>query len=660
MVYFNVTGMSCAACQARVEKAVGGLPGVTSCAVSLLTNSMGVEGTASERDIIKAVEKAGYRASVRGEAGAPAGGGKAADGGMLPPDTEKPALVRRLILSAVFLFALMYITMGHRMLSLPVPPFFEGNPLALTLMQLLLAAAVMIINRRFFESGTRALFSGAPNMDTLVALGSAVSFGWSTFVFFKMCGMSASGAPVSELASVAWEELYFESAAMIPALITVGKLLEAVAKGKTTDALRDLIKLKPARARLIREGEETEVDAASLVPGDIFALKPGDSIPADGVVVGGNSSVDESALTGESIPVGKAEGDTVSAATVNVTGYLRCRVTRVGEDMSISRIIKTVADASATKAPIARVADKVSGVFVPAVMAIAAAVTAGWLIAGAGVSDALARGISVLVISCPCALGLATPVAIMVGNGLGAKNGILIRTGEALETVGKTDIAVLDKTGTVTSGKPVVTDILPAEGFDEAGLLRAALSVEAKSSHPLAMAIAAEGEARGILPADVSDFTILPGKGIEAVLEGSVIRAGNRGFISESCAGAEGLFEAGERLAAGGKTPLYFSCGDRPAGMIAGASFMPSPTIATFPIFLSASTDSDLSSGISPPATRPIPAASPIYAAVAGLSPVSMTTSTPKFPSCFTASAEPGFITSATAIMPAGLSPQEK
>ena len=433
MVYFNVTGMSCAACQARVEKAVGGLPGVTSCAVSLLTNSMGVEGTASERDIIKAVEKAGYRASVRGEAGAPAGVGKAADGGMLPPDTEKPALVRRLILSAVFLFALMYITMGHRMLSLPVPPFFEGNPLALTLMQLLLAAAVMIINRRFFESGTRALFSGAPNMDTLVAIGSAVSFGWSTFVFFKMCGMSASGAPVSELASVAWEELYFESAAMIPALITVGKLLEAVAKGKTTDALRDLIKLKPARARLVREGEETEVDAASLVPGDIFALKPGDSIPADGVVVGGNSSVDESALTGESIPVGKAEGDTVSAATVNVTGYLRCRVTRVGEDMSISRIIKTVADASATKAPIARVADKVSGVFVPAVMAIAAAVTAGWLIAGAGVSDALARGISVLVISCPCALGLATPVAIMVGNGLGAKNGILIRTGEALE-----------------------------------------------------------------------------------------------------------------------------------------------------------------------------------------------------------------------------------
>ena len=571
MVYFNVTGMSCAACQARVEKAVGSLPGVTSCAVSLLTNSMGVEGTASERDIIKAVEKAGYRASVRGEAEAPAGGGKAADGGMLPPDTEKPALVRRLILSAVFLLVLMYITMGHHMLSFPLPAFFEGNPLALTLMQLLLAAAVMIINRRFFESGIRALFSGAPNMDTLVALGSAVSFGWSTFVFFKMCGMSASGAEVSELAAVAGEELYFESAAMIPALITVGKLLEAVAKGKTTDALRDLIKLKPARARLVREGEETEVDAASLLPGDIFALKPGDSIPADGVVVGGNSSVDESALTGESIPVGKAEGDTVSAATVNVTGYLRCRVTRVGEDMSISRIIKTVADASATKAPIARVADKVSGVFVPAVMAIAAAVTAGWLIAGAGVSDALARGISVLVISCPCALGLATPVAIMVGNGLGAKNGILIRTGEALETVGKTDIAVLDKTGTVTSGKPVVTDILPAEGFDEAGLLRAALSVEAKSSHPLALAIAAEGEARGILPADVSDFTILPGKGIEAVLEGSVIRAGNRGFISESCAGAESLFEAGERLAAGGKTPLYFSCGDRPAGMIAVA-----------------------------------------------------------------------------------------
>ena len=503
MDQYIVTGMSCAACQARVEKAVSKVPGVTSCSVSLLTNSMGVEGDAASDDIIRAVEKAGYGASVKGSANAAAGkksgagsvSSMAAEEDALK-DRETPKLKRRLILSIGFLAVLMYITMGHNMLGAPLPAYFTHNHLALTLTQMLLAIIVMIINRKFFTSGFGSLLHGAPNMDTLVALGSSVSFGWSLIVFYQMCGMITNGAANADLMELYHGQLYFESAAMIPALITVGKMLEAMSKGRTTDALKSLMKLAPKTAVLLRNGEEAEVGIEEVTAGDIFVVRPGESIPVDGVVLEGTSAVNESALTGESIPVDKAEGDTVSAATINQSGYIRCRATRVGEDTTLSQIIHMVSDAAATKAPIARIADQVSGVFVPAVIGIAAIVIIGWLIAGQSVSFALARGISVLVISCPCALGLATPVAIMVGNGLGARNGILFKTSEALESAGKVDIVALDKTGTITSGEPKVTDIFPAAGHTEEELLSKADAMEEKSEHPLARAIVAEAETR--------------------------------------------------------------------------------------------------------------------------------------------------------------------
>ena len=564
MEHYNVTGMSCAACQARVEKAVSGVPGVTSCAVSLLTNSMGVEGTAASADVIRAVEQAGYGASLQGQTA------KRADADPLA-DTETPKLRRRLIASVAFLAVLMYITMGHNMLFLPVPPFFEHNHLGLALLQMLLAAAVLVINRKFFVSGTKALAGRAPNMDTLVSLGSAVSFAWSTWIFFKMTRMITDGADNTALMELYHSELYFESAAMIPALITVGKLLEAISKGRTTSALRNLIKLKPKKARLIREGKEIETDVDEVRVGDVFAVKPGDAVPVDGVVLEGESAIDESALTGESVPVDKSAGDKVSAATINRSGYLKCRAARVGEDTTISQIIKTVSDAAATKAPIARIADRVSGVFVPTVIAIAVLVIALWLVLGAKLGDAIARGICVLVISCPCALGLATPVAVMVGNGLGAKNGILIKTGEALETVGKLDVVVLDKTGTVTEGVPVVTDVVPAEGIGEDELFSVAASLEAKSEHPLARAIVAEGEKRHIAVQEAENFKTLPGNGIEAELDGAALAAGNRKMAESRNLRDEKLFAAGDALAEKGKTPLYFARGEKLLGMIAVA-----------------------------------------------------------------------------------------
>lgn len=568
MEHYLVTGMSCAACQARVEKAVSSVPGVTSCAVSLLTNSMSVDGTANENDIIKAVEKAGYGASLRDGSKKSA---SSSDIGDELTDHETPKLKKRLIVSVIFLVILMYITMGHNMLGWPVPPFFEHNHLALTLVELLLSAAVMIINQKFFISGTKALFSGSPNMDTLVSLGSAVSFAWSTFVFFKMCGMVSSGAAGTDVMRLYHDELYYESAAMIPALITVGKLLESISKGKTTSALKNLIKLKPKTARLILDGEEKEVSIDEVRPDDIFAVKPGDSIPVDGIVLEGISAVDESALTGESVPVDKTEGDHVSAATVNKSGYLKCRATHVGEDTTLSRIIRMVSDAAATKAPIARIADKVSGIFVPAVIILSVIVIIGWLIAGAEIGDALARGICVLVISCPCALGLATPVAIMVGNGLGAKSGILIKTGEALETVGRVDTVVLDKTGTVTEGNPVVTDIITAPGESESELLETAYSLEIKSEHPLALAVVSYCRDRGIFPLDVSEFKALPGNGVEAKLGFEKLSGGNRKMAESITGEMPEFFEMGEKLASEGKTPLYFLKGKRLIGMISVA-----------------------------------------------------------------------------------------
>ena len=604
MEQYIVTGMSCAACQARVEKAVSKVPGVTSCSVSLLTNSMGVEGTAPAGEIIKAVEKAGYGASVKGAgAGGSAGAGGAASGAAgsfaadeeALKDHETPKLKRRLILSAVFLMALMYITMGHNMLHFPLPKYFEHNHLGLTLTQMLLAIVVMIINRKFFTSGFGSLVHGAPNMDTLVALGSTVSFGWSTFVFYEMCGRITAGVSNMDLMELYHSQLYFESAAMIPALITVGKMLEAMSKGRTTDALKSLMKLAPKKAVLLREGAEVEVGIEEVQAGDLFVVRPGENIPVDGIVLEGVSAVNESALTGESIPVDKAEGDKVSAATINQSGYLKCRATRVGQDTTISQIIRMVSDAAATKAPIARIADKVSGVFVPAVIAIAALVTFGWLLAGQNLSFALARGISVLVISCPCALGLATPVAIMVGNGLGAKNGILFKTSEALESAGKVEIVALDKTGTITSGEPKVTDLKPAAGHTEEELLRKAFALEKKSEHPLAKAVVAEAEKRqgtvlclpegkGGAPGlygdgsgetdvllEAEEFRALPGNGLEARLGGRLMHAGSGKFIRTlTSVGAE-LSGAEEELANQGKTPLFFEEEGKLLGIIAVA-----------------------------------------------------------------------------------------
>ena len=576
MKQFVVTGMSCAACQARVEKAVSGVPGVSACSVSLLTNSMGVEGSAPDEAVIRAVEKAGYGASLKGasEQNRKAGGFAAEEEAL--KDRETPKLKRRLVLSVGFLLLLMYITMGHNMWNWPLPAWFQHNHLALTLTQMLLALIVMFINRKFFTSGFGSLMHGAPNMDTLVALGSAVSFGWSLFVFYEMCGMITQGVPNAELMELYHNQLYFESAAMIPALITVGKMLEAMSKGRTTDALKSLMKLAPKTAVLLRDGAEVEVPIDEVRSGDVFLVRPGESIPVDGVVLEGNSAVNESALTGESIPVDKTEGDTVSAATINTSGFLRCRATRVGEDTTLSQIVRMVSDAAATKAPIARIADRVSGVFVPAVIGISAVVVLGWLLHGESLSFALARGISVLVISCPCALGLATPVAIMVGNGLGAKNGILFKTSEALETAGKVQIIALDKTGTITAGQPQVTDLLPAEDCSGEELLQAAYALESRSEHPLARAIVAEAERRNMTADPVDDFRALPGNGLTAKCGGKTLYGGNLSYIKSLLRMPAQAEDAAASLAEQGKTPLFFAEDSRLLGTIAVADVIKS------------------------------------------------------------------------------------
>ena len=568
MEQYNVTGMSCAACSARVEKAVSKVPGVTACSVSLLTNSMGVEGTASPDAIVRAVEEAGYGASPKQAAGAaPASDAGAALDALA--DHETPRLKRRLIASLGFLLVLMYFSMGHMMWGWPLPAWFEGNHVAVALVQMLLAVAVMVINQKFFISGFKSLAHGAPNMDTLVALGSSASFVWSTYAVFVMTDaqLHGDGARVMEYMM----ELYFESAAMILTLITVGKMLEARSKGRTTDALKSLMKLAPQTATLLRDGSEVTVPIGQVRRGDQFVVRPGENIPVDGLVLEGASAVNESALTGESIPVDKAPGDAVSAATVNQSGFLRCEATRVGEDTTLSQIIRMVSDAAATKAPIAKIADRVSGVFVPAVIAIAVVTTAAWLLLGRDLAFALARGISVLVISCPCALGLATPVAIMVGNGLGAKNGILFKTAASLEAAGRTQIVALDKTGTITRGEPEVTDILPAEGVTEGELLTLAAALEQKSEHPLARAVLAYAAARQLDPPEVTDFAALPGNGLTARLAGRSVYAGSFSFIQTQAPVPAALAGQAQALAEQGKTPLFFGGEGRLLGVIAVA-----------------------------------------------------------------------------------------
>ena len=568
MEQYNVTGMSCAACSARVEKAVSKVPGVTACSVSLLTNSMGVEGTASPDAIVRAVEEAGYGASPKQAAGAaPASDAGAALDALA--DHETPRLKRRLIASLGFLLVLMYFSMGHMMWGWPLPAWFEGNHVAVALVQMLLAVAVMVINQKFFVSGFKSLAHGAPNMDTLVALGSSASFVWSTYAVFVMTDaqLHGDGARVMEYMM----ELYFESAAMILTLITVGKMLEARSKGRTTDALKSLMKLAPQTATLLRDGSEVTVPIGQVRRGDQFVVRPGENIPVDGLVLEGASAVNESALTGESIPVDKAPGDAVSAATVNQSGFLRCEATRVGEDTTLSQIIRMVSDAAATKAPIAKIADRVSGVFVPAVIAIAVVTTAAWLLLGRDLAFALARGISVLVISCPCALGLATPVAIMVGNGLGAKNGILFKTAASLEAAGRTQIVALDKTGTITRGEPEVTDILPAEGVTEGELLTLAAALEQKSEHPLARAVLAYAAARQLDPPEVTDFAALPGNGLTARLAGRSVYAGSFSFIQTQAPVPAALAGQAQALAEQGKTPLFFGGEGRLLGVIAVA-----------------------------------------------------------------------------------------
>lgn len=569
MEQYTVTGMSCAACSARVEKAVSKVPGVTSCSVSLLTNSMGVEGTASETDIIAAVTEAGYGAQKKGAASAGAKRALAAADEDLLKDRETPVLKRRLLASLGFLIVLMYFSMGHMMWNWPVPAFFQGNHVAMGLLQLLLAGIIMVINQKFFISGFKGLIHRAPNMDTLVALGSGASFVWSTYALFAMTDAQVKGDMAGVMSYM--HEFYFESAAMILTLITVGKMLEARSKGKTTDALKSLMKLAPKTAVILENGEEKTVPIDHVQTGDIFVVRPGENIPVDGIVLEGHSAVNEAALTGESIPADKAEGDKVSAATVNQSGFLKCRATRVGEDTTLSQIIQMVSDAAATKAPIAKVADKVSGVFVPIVIAISIATILVWLLAGQTLGFALARGISVLVISCPCALGLATPVAIMVGNGMGAKNGIMFKTAVSLEETGKTQIVALDKTGTITSGEPKVTDILPAEGLTEEELLSMACSLEKKSEHPLARAILTLAEERKISGKEVSGFQALPGNGLLAELEGQKLLGGNYKFISSRISVPEEMKNRSQELAEEGKTPLFFAEGDRLAGIIAVA-----------------------------------------------------------------------------------------
>ena len=581
MKQYTVTGMSCAACSARVEKAVSKVDGVTSCSVSLLTNSMGVEGSATDAQIVEAVEQAGYGASPKGTATESENDKannsleqlKAAQDALI--DRETPKLVNRLIASLTFLVVLMYFSMGHMMWGWPLPEFFNGNHVAMGLLQLLLTVAVMVINQKFFISGFKGLIHGAPNMDTLVALGSAASFGYSVYALFAMTAAQVKGDMDAVMSYM--HEFYFESAAMILALITVGKMLEAHSKGKTTDALKSLMQLAPKTATVVRDGVEQEISVDAVKKGDIFVVRPGENIPVDGEIIDGTTAVNESALTGESIPVDKQKGDAVSAATVNQSGFIKCRATRVGEDTTLSQIIQMVSDAAATKAPIAKIADRVSGVFVPAVITIAIITIIAWLIAGETVGFALARGISVLVISCPCALGLATPVAIMVGNGKGAKSGILFKTAASLEATGRTQIVALDKTGTITSGEPKVTDIVPDETFfEETGnnagkLLAIAASVEAKSEHPLAKAIMERAKTDEIAAAEVTDFSAVVGNGLTAILAGKMIKAGNLAFVSKFVKVSDDMRAKAVEFSKEGKTPLFFATDDRLCGIIAVA-----------------------------------------------------------------------------------------
>ena len=566
MKQYSVTGMSCAACSARVEKAVSKVPGVTACSVSLLTNSMGVEGDVNPMDIISAVENAGYGASVKGSDAA--GRTPQMDDELLL-DKETPILKKRLFTSLGFLIVLMYFSMGHMMWGWPVPSFFEHNHVAQGILQLLLAAIVMIINQKFFISGFTSLWHRAPNMDTLVAMGSGASFLYSTYALFVMTSAQMHGD--MDVVMTCMHEFYFESAAMILTLITVGKMLEARSKGKTTDALKGLMKMAPKTATIVRGGVETSVSIEQVQKGDIFVVRPGENIPVDGVVLEGHSAVDESVLTGESIPVDKEMGDLVSAATLNQSGFIRCEATRVGEDTTLSQIIQMVSDAASTKAPIAKVADKVSGVFVPTVISIAIVTTVGWLIAGQNLGFALARGISVLVISCPCALGLATPVAIMVGNGMGAKHGVLFKTAVSLEETGKVQIVALDKTGTITRGEPKVTDLLPAEGVTEEDLLMYAYALEQKSEHPLARAVINYGEEKQINVQSVSDFSALPGNGLRGKLEGENLVGGSMKFIRSQMVVSESVRQQSEALAKEGKTPLLFGKDGKLLGVIAVA-----------------------------------------------------------------------------------------
>ena len=581
MKQYTVSGMSCAACSARVEKAVSKVDGVTSCSVSLLTNSMGVEGSATDAQIVEAVEQAGYGASPKGTATESENDKannsleqlKAAQDALV--DRETPKLVNRLIASLIFLVVLMYFSMGHMMWGWPLPEFFNGNHVAMGLLQLLLTVAVMVINQKFFISGFKGLIHGAPNMDTLVALGSAASFGYSVYALFAMTAAQVNGDMDAVMSYM--HEFYFESAAMILALITVGKMLEAHSKGKTTDALKSLMQLAPKTATIVRDGVEQEISVDAVKKGDIFVVRPGENIPVDGEIIDGTTAVNESALTGESIPVDKQPKDAVSAATVNQSGFIKCRATRVGEDTTLSQIIQMVSDAAATKAPIAKIADRVSGVFVPAVITIAIITIIAWLIAGETVGFALARGISVLVISCPCALGLATPVAIMVGNGKGAKSGILFKTAASLEATGRTQIVALDKTGTITSGEPKVTDIVPDETFfEETGnhagaLLAIAASVEAKSEHPFAKAIMERAKTDEIAVAEVTDFSAVVGNGLTAILAGKMIKAGNLAFVSKFVKVSDDMRAKAVEFSKEGKTPLFFAADDRLCGIIAVA-----------------------------------------------------------------------------------------
>ena len=569
MEQYIVTGMSCAACSARVEKAVSKVPGVTSCSVSLLTNSMGVEGTASEQEIIKAVTDAGYGAAKKGEGAEKTQSQAASAGEDMLKDRTTPALKKRLIASLGFLIVLMYFSMGHMMWGWPVPGFMKDNHVMMGLLQMLLTIVVMVINQKFFISGFKGLIHRAPNMDTLVALGSGASFAYSTYALFAMTDAQMRGDMDAVMSYM--HDFYFESAAMILALITVGKMLEARSKGKTTDALKGLMKLAPKTAVVIRDGKEVQVSIEQVQKGDCFIVKPGENIPVDGEVIEGNSAVNESALTGESIPVDKAVGDKVSAATVNQSGYLKCRATRVGEDTTLSQIIQMVSDAAATKAPIAKIADRVSGVFVPTVITIAVITMIVWLIAGQSIGFALSRGIAVLVISCPCALGLATPVAIMVGNGMGARNGIMFKTAVSLEETGKMQIVALDKTGTITSGEPKVTDIIPAAGVTEDTLLKCAYALENKSEHPLARAILEKAKEENAGIEEVTGFQALPGNGLTAILDGHTLYGGNHTFISSKVSVDGDIQKEAEQLAEAGKTPLFFGNEDRLLGVIAVA-----------------------------------------------------------------------------------------